>query len=125
MGALDRALVDVALRRVETVLGTPLSLAWVYDHPLTAAVFGSEHQAFGASNRPKVTAALAWFDEHMAAFVAGEAFTVADIALWCSLDFGRWAGLVDLAGQPRLAAWFDRVSARPSIAATGGVTALP
>ncbi len=121
-GALDRALVDVALRRVELVLGTPLALAWVHDHDLTAAVFGSEHRAFGASNRPKVAAALAWFDAHMATFIAGEAFTIADIALWCSLDFGRWTGIVDLAPHARIVDWFDRVSARPSIAATGGVT---
>ncbi len=123
MGALDRALVDVALRRVELILGTPLSLAWVYDHPLTAAVFGSEHQAFGASNRPKVAAALDWFDGNIGSFVAGEAFTIADIALWCSVDFGHFAGLVDLTPHPRLADWFARVSARPSVVATGGATA--
>ncbi len=122
LGALDRALVDVALRRVETVLGTPLSLAWVYDHPLTAAVFGSEHKAFGASNRPKVAEALAWFDRHIGVFVAGEAFTIADIALWCAIDFGHFAEIVDLAPHPRLTAWFATVSARPSVVATGGAT---
>ena len=123
-GALDRALVDVALRRVETILGTPLALAWVHDHPLTAAVFGSEFKAFGASNRPKVASALAWFDAQPGPFAAGAVFTIADIALWCSIDFGRWAGIVDLAATPRLRDWFDRVSARPSVAATGGVTPL-
>lgn len=124
-GALDRALVDVALRRVETVLGTPLSLAWVYDHPYTAAVFGSEHKAFGASNRPRVVDALAWFDGHIGAFVAGEAFTIADIALWCAIDFGHFAGLVDLTPHHRLTEWFTRVSARPSVIATGGAVASP
>ncbi len=120
--ALDRARVDTALRWVEFVLGTPLALVWVNDHPLTAPLFGTAHQAFGASNRPKVAAALDWFDRRIADYVAGDGFTIADIVLWSSLDFGRWTGIVDLTPHARLRDWFDRVSARPSVVATGGVT---
>ncbi len=120
---LDRARVDVALRRVEFVLGTPLALVWVNDHPVTAPLFGTDHRAFGASNRPKVAAALDWFDGQLSGtFVAGDAFTIADIVLWCSLDFGQWTGIVDLTGRDRLGDWWQRISARPSVVATGGAT---
>lgn len=125
LGALDRALVDVALRRVENVLGVPLALVWVNDHPLTAAAFGSAFRDFGASNRPKVDAALRWFDGQLTPFAAGPAFTVADIALWCSLDFAQWIGIAIPPDCRRLRAWFAAVAARPSVVATGGPTPPP
>ncbi len=115
---LDRALVDMALRRVETVLGVPLGMVWMHSHPLTAAVVVPQYKDFGESNRAKVAAALAWFDGTIATggFVAGERFTIADIVLWSSLDFGRAVGLVALDDTPKLAEWFERVAARPSVA---------
>lgn len=116
--ALDRARVDVALRRVETVLGVPLAMVWMHSHPLTAAVVVPQFKDFGESNKAKVAAALAWFDQQIGtAFVAGERFTIADIALWTSIDFGRAVGLVTLDDTPALADWFARVGSRPSIAA--------
>jgi len=121
-GALDIARVEVALRRVETVLGIPLAAVWVHDHPLTAAAFGTAHQAFGASNRPRVDAALAWFDGQIDTFVAGGRFTIADVALWCSLDFAQWIGIEVSASCPRLREWFARIAERSSIVATGGIT---
>ena len=59
---------------------------------------------------------LAWLDALLAGkpFVAGDRFTIADIILYCALDFGRG---VDQAFDPNLqhvAAWFARVDARPS-----------
>jgi len=116
---LDRALVDVALRRVETILGVPLSMVWMHTHPLTATVVVPQYTEFGESNRAKLAAALGWFDTAVApgGFVAGDRFTIADIALWTSIDFGRAVGLVALDDTPALAGWFARVSARPSIAA--------
>ncbi len=63
---------------------------------------------------------LAWLDALLAGkpFVAGDRFTIADIILYCALDFGRG---VDQAFDPNLrhvAAWFERVSQRPSAAAS-------
>ncbi len=117
--ALDRALVDMALRRVETVLGVPLAMVWMHTHPLTAVVVVPQYTDFGESNRAKVAAALAWFDGQIApgGFVAGDHFTIADIALWTSLDFARAVGIATLDACPVLRDWFDRVAARPSIAA--------
>lgn len=119
-GVLDRALVDMALRRVETVLGVPLAMAWMHDHPLTAAVVVPQFKDFGASNRPKIDDALRWFDGHLGGeFVADGHFTIADIALWSSLDFARWIGIGIPPECEKLADWFMRVGARPSVTATG------
>jgi glutathione S-transferase len=114
---LDRALVDMVLRRVETILGVPLAMVWMHTHPLTAAVVVPQYRDFGESNRAKVDAALAWFDGQLAGggYVAGERFTIADIALWTSLDFARFAGIATPDNYPALAGWFARVAARPSI----------
>lgn len=59
---------------------------------------------------------LSWLDGQLAGrqFLAGTRFTLADILLYCFLDFA--AGV----GQPRppelrnVASWFERVAARPS-----------
>ena len=116
--ALDRALVDMALRRVETILGVPLAMVWMHTHPLTAAVVVPQYRDFGESNRAKIDAALTWFDAAVAGggFVAGDRFTIADIALWTSLDFARAVGIATVEDYSGLAEWFARVAARPSIA---------
>lgn len=63
---------------------------------------------------------LAWLDGLVAGrrFLAGDRFTLADILLFCFLDFGK---VVGQAFDPKLAwvpGWFERVEARPSAAAT-------
>ncbi|UAJ10892.1 glutathione binding-like protein [Glacieibacterium megasporae] len=94
----------------------------MHSHPLTATVVVPQYKDFGESNRAKVATALAWFDAAIApgGFVAGERFSIADIALWSTLDFGRAVGLVTLDDTPALADWFARVAARPSIAGGAG-----
>ena len=47
-------------------------------------------------------------------FIAGERFTIADIILYCALDFGIGVGQALPAEAPKVKAWFDRVAARPS-----------
>ncbi len=63
---------------------------------------------------------LTWLDAQMTnrPYVAGKAFSLADILLFCAQSFGN-----DVARQPlraelrTLSAWFERVAARPSAAA--------
>jgi glutathione S-transferase len=45
-------------------------------------------------------------------------FTIADIILYCALDFGRTAGQAVDPSLARVGAWFARVGARPSAAAS-------
>lgn len=56
------------------------------------------------------------------AHVAGEDYTIADIACWPWVYTHAWAGL-DLSRFPVLKGWFDRVAERPAI--RRALTALP
>ena len=63
---------------------------------------------------------LAWLDGHLAGkqFVAGDRFTIADIILYCALDFGRGVGQPFDPSLTNVAAWFARIGARPSAKAS-------
>ncbi|MEO8812260.1 MAG: glutathione S-transferase family protein [Caulobacteraceae bacterium] len=63
---------------------------------------------------------LTWLDGLVAGrtWIVGERFTLADILLFAFLDFGAQVGQPLDAGNKALAAWFERVKARPSAAAS-------
>jgi glutathione S-transferase len=63
---------------------------------------------------------LAWLDPLLAGryWIVGSRFTVADVILYCALDFGRGAGQPLDGSLTNVAAWFERVAARPSAAAS-------
>ncbi|MDT3671024.1 MAG: glutathione S-transferase family protein [Aromatoleum sp.] len=59
---------------------------------------------------------LAWFDAQLGErpYVAGDALSVADLLLYCFVEFGELVGQGLDPSQRRLAAWRDRVGSRPS-----------
>ncbi|HXJ35978.1 MAG TPA: glutathione S-transferase family protein [Candidatus Eisenbacteria bacterium] len=59
---------------------------------------------------------LQWLDGLLAGkqYVAGDRFTIADIILYCALDFGRGVGQPFDPSLKNLSAWFERVGKRPS-----------
>jgi glutathione S-transferase len=70
----------------------------------------------------KATAAdnLKWLDALLAdkQFIAGDRFTMADIILYCALDFGRGVGQSLDPSLKNVAAWLERVAQRPSASAS-------
>lgn len=62
---------------------------------------------------------ITWLDEQMAGkqFVCGDRFTLADILLFCFLDFGAQVGQPLNEANENIAAWYDRVKGRASAAA--------
>jgi glutathione S-transferase len=48
-------------------------------------------------------------------WLAGDLFTIADITAICAIDFGRAAGCEPKAELENLAAWLERIRARPSL----------
>lgn len=116
--AIERASVDMWIRRVEFVLMQPIAMVWVHTHPLTAAL-GTQFKDFGESRRAQAFKAMAWLDRELEAgpFIAGERFTMADIAALTSIDFARFIGVETPETCPRLRAWHARVSERPSASA--------
>jgi glutathione S-transferase len=62
---------------------------------------------------------LKWLDGQLTGdWIAGDRFTLADILLFCFLDFGAMVGQPLDRSNAKVAAWYDRVKARPSAAAT-------
>ncbi|HEY2444737.1 MAG TPA: glutathione S-transferase [Rhizomicrobium sp.] len=62
---------------------------------------------------------LAWLDRQIGGreFVCGARFTLADILLFCFLDFAAGVGQPLDAANANVSSWFSRVKARPSAAA--------
>lgn len=114
----ERALVDMWIRRVEFQVMSPVGMFWRHAHPFTARLI-NQFKDFGESNRELYQGAQRWLDKELAdkPFVAGEAYTMADICLLSTVDFATWIGLPLEAENTHLKAWHDRVSARPSASA--------
>jgi glutathione S-transferase len=114
-----KAAVDMWIRRAEFQLMSPVSQYWRHAHPYTAALL-KQYNEFGESNRAHYEAAQAWLDGELAKgnpFLAGEAYSMADICALSTIDFATWIGLPLREDLPHLKAWHERVSARPSAAA--------
>jgi glutathione S-transferase len=63
---------------------------------------------------------LTWLDGLIAGrdFIAGSRFTLADILLFCTMDFAATVGQPLNPANANIAGWFERVKARPSAAAS-------
>lgn len=115
---VQRAQVDMWVRRMEFVLTAPVGNYWRHAHPYTAALL-TQFKDFGESNKETYANAQRWLDGELAdrSFIAGDAYTMADICALSTVDFAAWIGLPLASGLDHLAAWHGRVSARPSAAA--------
>ncbi|WP_128892390.1 glutathione S-transferase family protein [Erythrobacter sp. HKB08] len=116
--AKDIAEIEMWSRRVEMILMPPVGAVWVHTHPFTAALPGRNAE-WGEANRPRVAEAMRFFDQSLAdrEYLAGDAFSAADILLLTTVDFAGFVGLEMPEECEALAAWHDRVSARPSASA--------
>jgi glutathione S-transferase len=116
---LEKAQVDMWVRRVEFVLMAPVGNFWRHAHPRTAGLL-NQFKDFGESNRAAYINAQRWLDGELAdgrPFIAGDAITMADVCALSTVDFAHWIGL-DLDGEHQhLIDWHQRVKARPSASA--------
>lgn len=108
----ERAETDMWIRRVETALGTPVSLFWQHGHPLTARLV-QQIPAMAEAARTQALAQMAWFDSQLAAggWLAGARFTLADISLMSIIDFAGWIGLAMPEDAAALRDWHARAAA--------------
>ena len=115
---LEKANVDMWVRRIEFIMMTPVGNYWRHAHPYTAALL-TQFKDFGESNRQAYAGAQRWLDSELSGrtFIAGDAYTMADICALSTMDFASWIGLEPEPELSNLAAWHKRVSARPSATA--------
>jgi glutathione S-transferase len=115
---VEKATVDMWVRRIEFTVMTPVGNFWRHAHPRTAALL-TQYKDFGESNRETYKGAQRWLDRELDGreWLAGEAYSMADICLLSTVDFATWIGLPLEPEHANLAAWRARASGRPSAAA--------
>jgi glutathione S-transferase len=114
--AVEKAQVDMWIRRVEFQLMQPVGNFWRHAHPRTAALI-HQYKDFGESNRKAWSNAQAWLDGELAdgrPFIAGADITMADVCALSTVDFAHWIGLDLDPERKSLIAWHERMKARPS-----------
>ncbi|MEM7637805.1 MAG: glutathione S-transferase family protein [Pseudomonadota bacterium] len=113
---LEKAQIEMWLRRVELNFMVPVGMVWIHGHPLTARLIKQIPEA-AEQNRKRTQIGYALLNEQLAnhEFVAGDDYSVVDAVLLASLDFAN--GLVGVpydSSLTHLKRWHENVSARPS-----------
>jgi glutathione S-transferase len=115
-GALGRATVEMWSRRMELGLFLGVAQAFRHLHPAMAHLEVPQVPAWGEANKPRVLEVLGFLDRELAnrQYIAGDAFSVADITALVSLDFMRPARIQRPPELNNLERWYREASARPS-----------
>lgn len=120
VSSVEKARVEMWIRRIELNFMMPVGMVWVHGSPLTKGVIEKQIEEVAEQNRAIVNRYFGFLDRHLAenAFLAGDAFSMADIVGFCTMEFA--ANLNGLSHPPErkdLDRWFREVSARPSVQA--------
>ena len=118
-GALDEALVEMWNRRVELHLFLPVATVFQHLHPVMKIMVDPQVAAWGEANKPRVAQFLQFLDGELKnrAYVAGAAYTVADITAMVAVDFMRVSKMTVPEELTNVRRWHQAVSARLSAAA--------
>ncbi len=116
---IEQARIEMWNRRAELELFIPITHVFRHLHPGMAKHEVPQIAEWGEANKPKVIAGLALLNDALAhyPFVAGEAFSIADITALCAIDFMKPTRIKVPDEMVHLLRWHAEVSARPSAAA--------
>lgn len=115
-GPVGRAQVEMWNRRVELGFFHHVAQAFRHLHPSMAALEVPQVAAWGEANKPKAIEALTKIDRQLGVhpFVAGEAYSIADITLLVAVDFMRPARIARPVEFTNVERWHKEVASRPS-----------
>jgi glutathione S-transferase len=115
-GALESALVEMWQRRMELHLLLPVATVFQHLHAAMKIMVDPQVVGWGEANKPRVTQFLQFLDGELKSrpFVAGAAYTVADITAMVAVDFMRVSKLTVPDELANVRRWYDAVTARPS-----------
>lgn len=118
---MQRAETRMWMRRIDLGILEPMANGFRYSQGLQ--MFKDRMRCIPqAAEELKVCARekLEWLDDKIAGrqWIVGDRFTLADIALYAFLDFGAQVGQPLEAKNTNIAAWQERVTVRPSVAAS-------
>lgn len=116
--AKERAVISMMQRRAESMV---LDAVATYFHHATDGLGPKieiyQNKEWGNKQREKALAGFKYFDEVLSAtpYVAGNAFTMADITLFAGLVFADFAKIKVPNQYTHLIAWRTKIESRPSI----------
>ena len=115
-GAKEAALVEMWERRMEFHLLGPVSHVFRNSHPAMKEMEVPQVPAWAEAKKPRVIDFLALLDRELQGrrYVAGDAYTVADITGMIAVDFMKPAKLAVPDEMTNVRRWHDEVAARPS-----------
>jgi glutathione S-transferase len=114
--AFERAEIEMWDRRVELMLMLPLAMWTRHGHPGLLPLEPEQFPEVSANGARGVARMTDRLEVRLAqsAFVAGARFTIADITLFCTLEFGRLMKHKPWESMPAIARWRDGMLERPS-----------
>ncbi len=114
--ARDKALIEMANRRVELGLLYRVAQVFRHGHPAMAELEKPQIKEWGEANRGRLAEMLALVDRQLGrhAFIAGDHFSIADITTLVAIDFMRPIKYDRPPELQNLARWYGEVSQRPS-----------
>ena len=117
--ARERAEVEMWQRLAELQLLMSVAQVFRHTHPAMKAMENPQIPQWAEVNRGRAETAMRRFDTALASrrYLAGEAFSVADITALIAMDFTKLARVAIPEELGNLRRWREEVSARPSAAA--------
>jgi glutathione S-transferase len=118
VGAQGEALVEMWQRRMEFEVTLPIMQVFRNTHAFFKGRIPQVPE-YGEVCRTSALKRLEWLDRELSerSFIAGDAYTIADITALCGIDFGKPTGIRLSPEWKHLARWYEAVSARPSASA--------
>lgn len=118
-GALGRARVEMWNRRMELNFLGCVAAAFRHLHPAMREWEVPQVAEWGEANKPKAVEFLRFLDDELAhrPFIAGEAYSIADITGLIAIDFMKPARIKVPEDCANVLRWYELVSSRPSAAA--------
>ncbi|RWK65583.1 glutathione S-transferase [Mesorhizobium sp.] len=118
-GALGKALVEMWQRRMELNLLSCVTAAFRHIHPAMKEWEIPQIPEWGEANKPKAVGFLKLLDGELAnrEFVAGDAYSIADITGLIAIDFMKPARIKVPEDCANVLRWHQAISSRPSAAA--------
>jgi glutathione S-transferase len=116
VGPFGKAEVEMWNRRVELGLWSAVFAVFRHLHPKMAHLEVPQIAEWGEANKEKVAVELSRLDDRLreSAFIAGDAYSVADITALVAIDFMKPARLGKPEAFHNVLRWHADVSARPS-----------
>jgi glutathione S-transferase len=118
---LEAARIEMWNRRMEFSLFRPVGYVFRHTHPRMAALESPQLPKWANVNRDRAAQGLRLLNDQLSNkdYVAGEAFTIADITAFVAIGMMKLARLEWPDGLDHLARWYHAVNARPSVEQAG------